>query len=65
MARTPHTWGAAVENLRTEYRSRVETSPWWDGPRKESLAVDLKIAFESEAVAIPRTREFTVGVRLP
>jgi phage FluMu gp28-like protein len=50
-----------AENLRTEYRSRVEGVALV-GQVKESLAVDLKIAFESEAVAIPRTRELTAQI---
>ena len=50
-----------AENLRTEHRSRVE-SVALVGQVKESLAVNLKIAFESEAVAIPRTRELTAQI---
>ena len=45
-----------AENLRSEFRSRVEGIALV-GQVKESLAVDLKIAFENEAVAIPRDRE--------
>jgi len=45
-----------AENLRSEFRSRVEGVALV-GQVKESLAVDLKIALENEAVAIPRDRE--------
>ena len=45
-----------AENLRSEFRSRVEGIALI-GQVKESLAVDLKIAFENEALAIPRDRE--------
>lgn len=47
-----------AENLRSEFRSRVEGMALI-GQTKESLAVELKIAFESEAVAIPRARDLT------
>jgi phage FluMu gp28-like protein len=47
-----------AENLRTEFRSRVEGLALI-GQVKESLAVGLKIAFEQEAVSIPRDRELT------
>jgi len=47
-----------AENLRTEFRSRVEGIALI-GQVKETLAVDLKIAFENETVAIPRSRELT------
>jgi phage FluMu gp28-like protein len=50
-----------AENMRTEYRSRVEGVALV-GQVKESLALNLKIAFESEAVAIPRTRDLTVQI---
>lgn len=50
-----------AENLRTEYRSRIEGVALV-GQVKESLAVNLKIAFESEAVAIPRTRALTAQI---
>ena len=47
-----------AENLRSEFGSRVEGIALV-GQVKETLAVDLKIAFESEQVAIPRDRELT------
>jgi len=47
-----------AENLRSEFRSRVEGIALV-GQVKESLAVGLKIAFEQEAVSIPRDRELT------
>ncbi len=47
-----------AENLRSAFGSRVEGLALI-GQVKESLAVDLKIAFEREAVAIPRLRELT------
>ncbi|MFH0910968.1 MAG: terminase family protein [Planctomycetota bacterium] len=47
-----------AENLRTEFKSRVEGIALI-GQIKEGLAVGLKIAFENEAVAIPRDRELT------
>lgn len=50
-----------AENMRTEYRSRVEGVPLV-GQVKESLAVNLKIAFESEAVTIPRSRNLTAQI---
>jgi len=50
-----------AENLRTEFRSRVEGIALV-GQVKETLAVDLKIAFENEAVAIPRARELTAQI---
>jgi len=50
-----------AENLRTEFRSRVEGIALI-GQVKESLAVGLKIAFENEAVAIPRDRELTAQI---
>lgn len=50
-----------AENLRTEFRSRLEGVALV-GQVKESLAVNLKIGFESEAVAIPRTRELTAQI---
>jgi len=45
-----------AENLRSEFRSRVEGVALV-GQNKESLAVDLHIAFENEDVAIPRDRD--------
>jgi phage FluMu gp28-like protein len=50
-----------AENLHTEFRSRVEGLALI-GQVKESLAVGMKIAFENEAVAIPRDRELTAQV---
>jgi len=50
-----------AENLRTEFRSRVEGIALV-GQVKESLAVGLKIAFENEAIAIPRDRELTAQI---
>jgi len=50
-----------AENLRSEFRSRVEGIALV-GQVKETLAVDLKIAFENEAVAIPRARELTAQI---
>jgi len=47
-----------AENLRTEFRSRVEAVAML-GQMKESLAVGLKIAFENEGIAIPRDRDLT------
>jgi len=47
-----------AENLRTEFVSRVEGIALI-GQIKETLAVDLKIAFENEQVAIPRDRDLT------
>ena len=45
-----------AENLRGEFRSRVEGVALV-GQVKESLAVDLHIAFENEDVSIPRDRD--------
>ena len=45
-----------AENLRTEFRSRVEGVALI-GQIKETLAVDLHIVFENEEVSIPRDRE--------
>ena len=45
-----------AENLRAEFRSRVEGIALV-GQAKESLAVDLHIAFENEEIEIPRDRE--------
>ena len=47
-----------AENLRTEFGSRVEGIALI-GQIKEMLAVDLKIAFENEQVALPRDRDLT------
>jgi len=47
--------------MRTEFKSRVEGVALI-GQVKESLAVGLKIAFENEAVAIPRDRELTAQI---
>jgi len=47
-----------AENMRSEFRMRVEGIALV-GQIKETLAVDLKIAFENEAIAIPRNRELT------
>jgi phage FluMu gp28-like protein len=45
-----------AENLRTEFRSRVEGIALI-GQMKESLAVDFHIAFENEEIMIPRDRK--------
>ena len=50
-----------AENLQTEFRSRVEGLALI-GQVKEGLAVGLKIAFENEALAIPRDRELTAQI---
>jgi hypothetical protein len=47
-----------AENLRSEFRSRVEGIALI-GQMKESLAVDLHIAFENEEIVIPRDRKLT------
>jgi len=47
-----------AENLRTEFHSRVEGIALI-GQMKESLAVDLHIAFENEQIIIPRDRKLT------
>jgi phage FluMu gp28-like protein len=51
-----------AENLRTELRSRVEGLALV-GQVMESHTVGLKIAFEQEAVSIPRDRELTGQIR--
>jgi len=50
-----------AENLRTEFRARVEEIILI-GQVKETLAIDLKIAFENETVAIPRTCDLTAQI---
>jgi phage FluMu gp28-like protein len=50
-----------AENLRSEFRSRVEGVALV-GQMKETLAVDLHIAFENEEVSIPRDRDLIAQI---